>query len=124
MDIKALIGEVAARNGIRLEPGDPAFALVTLNQLVLEEAVRDLVAEIRAATADFEAAAERVQGLAGATLAREINQLAARGRQSGATDLGAPAWRFAFRWLCAGAIIALVLLFVGTLIGHSVWHSP
>lgn len=68
MDVKALIGEVAARNGIRLEPGDPAFALVTLNQLVLEEAVRDFVAEIRAATADFETSAERVQSMAGSAL--------------------------------------------------------
>jgi hypothetical protein len=124
VDVKALIGEVAARNGIRLEPGDPAFALVTLNQLVLEEAVRDLVAEIRAATADFEAAAERVQGLAGATLAREINQLAVRGRQGGPTDSGAPAWCFALRWMCTGAIIALGLMFAGTLFGHFVWRSP
>ncbi|MBX6329770.1 MAG: hypothetical protein IRY89_14470 [Pseudolabrys sp.] len=61
MDVEKLIGEVAARNGIRIEPDDPAFALVTLNQLVLEDAVKILVREIHAATADFESAAERVQ---------------------------------------------------------------
>ena len=64
MDVEKLIGEVAARNGIRIEPDDPAFALVTLNQLVLEEAVKNLVREIRAAIADFESAAERVQSRA------------------------------------------------------------
>jgi hypothetical protein len=31
IDQKHLIGQVAAKNGIRLEPDDPAFALVTLN---------------------------------------------------------------------------------------------
>lgn len=32
MDVDELIGHVAAKNGIRLDPNDPAFALVTLNQ--------------------------------------------------------------------------------------------
>ena len=32
IDQKQLIGQVAAKNGIRLEPDDPAFALVTLNE--------------------------------------------------------------------------------------------
>ena len=32
-----LIAEVAARNGIRIDPADPAFALVTFVELVLEE---------------------------------------------------------------------------------------
>ncbi len=30
-----LIGEVASRYGIRLDPDDPAFALVALNELAL-----------------------------------------------------------------------------------------
>ena len=122
MDVKTLIGEVAARNGIRLEPGDPAFALVTLNQLVLEEAVKDLVAEIRAATADFESSAERVQELAGAALAREVNQLSVRLRQRGPTDSGRQDWLFAVRWLCTGAALALVLMIVGALLGHFGWR--
>jgi hypothetical protein len=28
-DVKRMISEVAAENGIRVEPGDPLFALVT-----------------------------------------------------------------------------------------------
>lgn len=36
IDQKQLIGQVAAKNGIRLEPDDPAFALVTLNEAVLQ----------------------------------------------------------------------------------------
>ena len=38
-DIQRLIAEVSARHRIRVEPDDPALALVTLNQLVLEESV-------------------------------------------------------------------------------------
>jgi len=38
LDVKRLIAEVAARNGIRIDPDDPAFCLVTLKQMVSEEA--------------------------------------------------------------------------------------
>ena len=42
LDTKRLIAEVVARNGIRIDPDDPAFALVTLVQLVLEESSRQI----------------------------------------------------------------------------------
>jgi hypothetical protein len=74
-DIDRLIAEVAARHGILLKKDDAAFALVTLNQLVLESAIGDLVAQMRTATAEFEAAMERVQMRAGAAIATEIRKL-------------------------------------------------
>ena len=40
-DVKQLIGEVAAQNGIRVEPNDPLFALVTMNKIVLDQATRE-----------------------------------------------------------------------------------
>jgi hypothetical protein len=39
-DTKRMISEVAAENGIRVEPGDPLFALVTVNRMVFEEAAQ------------------------------------------------------------------------------------
>ena len=36
-DRKRMIGEVAARHGIRLEEDDPAFLLVTLAELAMQE---------------------------------------------------------------------------------------
>jgi hypothetical protein len=39
-DIKQMISEVAAENGIRIEPCDPLFALVTMNRMVFEEAAQ------------------------------------------------------------------------------------
>ena len=73
--IDRLIAEVAARHGVLLKRDDAAFALVTVNQLVLEDAIKGLAAEIRAATADFESTMERVQGRAGAALANDVRQL-------------------------------------------------
>jgi DNA-binding transcriptional LysR family regulator len=35
-----MISEVARENGIRIEPGDPLFALVTMNRMVLDESAR------------------------------------------------------------------------------------
>jgi hypothetical protein len=118
VDIEKLIGEVAARNGIRIEPDDPAFALVTLNQLVLEQTVEHLVGQIRAAAGDFESAAERAQSRAGAALARGV---AARSAQLRASEgNGNPSSRSStIAWLCGGALFALLLILIG--FGHLVW---
>jgi len=70
LEPKQLIAEVAARNGIRVDEDDPAFCLVTMNQLVLEEAAREIADDIRAATENFERAAEEVQRRAGMALAQ------------------------------------------------------
>jgi hypothetical protein len=115
VDVEKLIGEVAARNGIRIEPDDPAFALVTLNQLILEEAVRNLVGEIRAATADFESAAERVQTRAGAMLASEIGESARRLQAFEPRANNSP--RLAAIWFISGVICETVLLLTATWLG-------
>src|SRR5882762_9794345 len=71
-DVKRLIAEVAARNGIRIDPDDPAFCLVTLNQLTLEEAGLKVAEEIRAATRDLQDAVLKVEGRVGVILAQEL----------------------------------------------------
>src|SRR2546428_14108086 len=73
-DRKRLIAEVAARNGIRIDPDDPAFCLVTLNQLILEEAGEKLAAEVRTATKEFEEAVHRVEGRVGLILGRQLKE--------------------------------------------------
>ena len=73
-DVKRLIAEVAARNGIRIEADDPAFCLVTLNQLILEEAGRDVANEIRTATKHLQEAVTTVEGRVGVVLARELKR--------------------------------------------------
>ena len=77
IDVHRLIGEVAARNGIRVEPGDPAFALVTLNQLVLEDAVKQIGQQIHAGIAEFTDAVHKTEDRAGRILADEVKAAAA-----------------------------------------------
>lgn len=118
MDVEKLIGEVAARNGIRIEPDDPAFALVTLNQLVLEEAVKNLVREIHAATADFESAAEIVQNRAGSMFARMLSE---RGRQlqTAQRDAEYISGRVAVIWFIVGVLCGSIFSLVAAWLGHN-----
>jgi hypothetical protein len=74
-DIGRLIAAVAARHHILLKPDDAAFALVTLNQLVLEDSIKELASHIRTATTEFASSFERVQEHAGAALAKTHRQI-------------------------------------------------
>jgi len=67
-DVKRLISEVAAQNGIRVEPDDPLFALVTINRIVLEEATQELQDRIQARIAEFDASYQKAERRAAACL--------------------------------------------------------
>ena len=77
IDVHRLIGEVAARNGIRVEPGDPAFALVTLNQLVLEEAIVQIREHIRSGHRRVHGGGAQDGSARGNILAEEVREAAA-----------------------------------------------
>jgi hypothetical protein len=77
IDVHRLIGEVAARNGIRVEPDDPAFVLVTLNQLVLEDAIVQMCEQIRLGIAEFTETVHKTEARAGKILAVEVRESAA-----------------------------------------------
>jgi hypothetical protein len=89
IDVHRLIGEVAARNGIRVDPGDPAFALVTLNQLVLEDAVAQIGEHIRGGIAEFTEAVHKTEARAGKILAAEVREAAAEVREQLQQDVEA-----------------------------------
>ncbi|SRR5579875_589858 len=76
IDVKRLIAEVAARDGIRVEPGDPAFALVTLNQLVLEDVAQQISEHIHAGVAEFTEAVRKTETRAGRLLAEQVKEAA------------------------------------------------
>lgn len=76
LDTKRLIAEVAARNGIRIDPDDPAFALVTLVQLVLEESSRQITDDVRASIAEFEQSMQKAETRAGKVLAERVKEAA------------------------------------------------
>ena len=72
MDINRLMAEAVARHGVKLDAHDPAMVIVTLNRLMLEEAVRGVADEIRKAAKEFDAAGERMQKGVGVAVAREV----------------------------------------------------
>ena len=132
IDVNRLIGEVAARNGIRVEPGDPAFALVTLNQLVLEEAARRLTEEVRSGIAEFTVAVQKTETRAGKVLAQQVKETAAELRQELQRDIESARLKAGemvtevhrahrtsalVRWSAAGLICAVALLGAGLWIG-------
>jgi hypothetical protein len=72
IDVERLLAEALTKHGIRLDPHDPAIVLVTLNRLVLEDAVECVAADIREATRQYEEAANRVQSRLGAAIATRL----------------------------------------------------
>jgi len=79
-DARALAAKVFERHGITLREDDPAFALVTLNELTLRKAMGELLQEvdqhIKAALAEFQFTMRRVEGHAGTTLAQQVRESA------------------------------------------------
>ena len=86
-NVKRLISEVAAQNGIRVEPDDPLFALVTINRIVLEEATQKLQDHIQARIAEFEASMHKAEGRAGKMLAQMVKDSAAQMQQGLQNDI-------------------------------------
>jgi hypothetical protein len=86
-NVKRLISEVAAQNGIRLEPDDPLFALVTINRIVLDEATQKLQDHIQARIAEFEVSLHKAEGLAGKMLAQMVKESAEQMRQGLQNDI-------------------------------------
>jgi hypothetical protein len=71
---------VFERHGITLGEDDPAFALVTLNELILRQLLGELLAQVdehlRAGLAQFEVTMQRAEGHAGKVLARQVRDSA------------------------------------------------
>jgi hypothetical protein len=130
LDLKELAAKVSVEHGIRVDPDDPIMAVVTLNRLVLEQATSEIVDEVRAATREFEQAAEGVQVQAGAFLAQRVRDcvsvlrqevrnggngsIQARERIGAAGKAGAQRW--AVIRLLAGIALFLCGVWLGTML--------
>ncbi len=86
-NVKRLISEVAAQNGIRVEPDDPLFALVTINRIVLDEATQKLQNHIQARIVEFDASMQKAEARAGKMLAQMVKESAAQMRQGLQNDI-------------------------------------
>ena len=132
VEVKRLIAEVYARDGIRIEAGDPAFALATITRLVLEDAVDQIREHIRSGMAEFADAVHKTEARAGKVLAERVKEVAAELSREIEADVektrldvaqilqgvnpthakAAPA-----RWLASAAIAGALLFTAGLWIG-------
>jgi hypothetical protein len=129
MDAKRLIGEVAARHGVRLDPDDPALVLVTISELVLQQAKEEFVAAARQASVEFVEAAGRVQDQAGAALAERVRAAGLEWRAEfertlgGAwcrhQDAGASVEPATSRWIVGRFMIELLIFVIGMIVGRT-----
>jgi histidinol dehydrogenase len=71
-NIESVIATVAARHGILLKPSDAAFALVTINEMLLEQNVQEIADRIDRCLREFEASFDRLQVRAGKLMAQEV----------------------------------------------------
>jgi hypothetical protein len=132
-NIDHLIGKVAEQNGIRLEKGDPAFALVTLNELTLRDAVGEIQAELRSTVEEITESVRRLDARSGAIIAREVTQSAASIRRELQQDINSASLQArelvrridsAHRqpamilWMSIGVLSGLLLFFCGVLVGR------
>ena len=132
-DVHELIGKVAEQNGIRLDHDDPAFALVTLNEIVLKATADHLRREIQSTIDNFTDSVQRLEARAGALLGSEVRQATTDVRRHLATDLASAGVKatelvkqvqcaherpMIFRWATIGLLAAGFLLICGFLAGR------
>ena len=129
MDLNRVIGEVAARHGVRLDPDDPALVLVTVTELMLQQAQQEFLATTRRATAEFVEAAGRAQEQAGAALAERVvgpwraDLCRVPTMPGGSQELTesfplAANSRLSYRWVVPAVIFGVLLFCAGVLVGR------
>jgi hypothetical protein len=131
-DVKQLIAAVRARNGIRVEEDDPIFALVTLNELVLEQIARRVSDEITTRLVAFNVGMDKTERRAGSLLAQDVKEAGAQIRADLQKDIDAAGMKAAYlvykvdqahkrpaliRWITVGLSLAVVLLVFGFYVG-------
>lgn len=94
LNLDRLLAEAVAKHGIRLDPDDPAVVVVTLNRLVLEQAARLMVADVRGAIQEFERAVNGVESRLGQAVAKNL--------KAGSLPAGTASRRDLARWVSLG----------------------
>ena len=134
-DTKRMISEVAAENGIRIEPGDPLFALVTMNRMVFEEAAQVYFEHNQQLIAEFKESMTRAEARAGGMLAEKVKAAAEKMREGLQSDIQLAGMRASeyvhrvneahrrpaiIRWSVVGLLAAILIFAVGIGLGFSV----
>lgn len=117
-EIRQILAEVCAEYRVRIDPDDPAVAVVMLNRLVLELALNRAVERIEAATAGLSGQADAVQVRIGAVLAQELRSALSTSRKDTVSaEKPATALRIAKLTLATAALAVFAIgLLAGVLI--------
>ncbi len=136
MDVQDLSAKASALCGIRVESHDPAFVLVALNQLVLEETVATICTQLDTRIATFAESIQNVERLAGKTLAQEIRASGIEVRRGIKDDVKQAGFKarelvlqtnrssskpVLIRWLTIGVLGATLMFVAGVCFG---WYVP
>jgi hypothetical protein len=135
LEVSRLIAEVYERHGIRMVPDDVGFALITLNQLMLEELAQRLQEGVSSGIADFNNVVQKTETRAGKNLAQYVKAAAAEIREELQRDIENARVHAAeivdevnrahsrpaiVRWVAVGLIAGMFLFGAGLWIGaHS-----
>ena len=87
IDPKYVIGEVAARHGIKIDAKDPMMVVVTMNELAMMQMITPVIDRIEAAGPEFEEAYVKTQRRAGLMLSQEVREAASILRAEIQTDI-------------------------------------
>jgi uncharacterized membrane protein YgdD (TMEM256/DUF423 family) len=127
-----LIAEVAARHNLFLKPDDPAIALVTMNRLILDDAMETVHGQIRATIAEFQASIQKAEKRAGSMLAQGVKESAAQMQRGLENDIHIAGLRAReivhlvneahrrpalIRWSTVGLVAGALLFSGGVLLG-------
>src|SRR5262245_42302197 len=113
MDHKRVIGEVAARHGVRLEEDDPALVLVPIAEVALRDAHDEFLTAVAKSLDDQEAAVERIQMRLGEAMAQAMR----RGLQDVQFPRSSSAGMISVNSAVIGLVGGLVLFVAGLLLG-------
>jgi len=137
IDVKRIVGEVAARHGVLIEENDPLMVALTANGVVLEALARELLAELQGASARLENLTVNLPEEAGAALKEAAEQAAMsvrRGLERDIEGAGLKAraivdavYRAQSRvalwmWIAAGLVTGMVIFGTGIMVGHFWWQ--
>ena len=136
MNIDDLSAKALARCGIRLEPNDPVFVLIALNQIILEETTKEVSGSLDAKMAGFSESIREIERRAGKAFAQQVQACAVDVRQAIQKDMKEAHWRARelvlqvnrsntrpalIRWIVIGALVAALMFVCGICFG---WYFP
>jgi hypothetical protein len=135
VNTKRLSGEVAARHGLLIREDDPAMALVTMSEIVLEQVLREAELRLRDVLSDAEKGQKRSQqetlvwvqeemGRAGIAFRTQLQRDIDAGRLQArelVVQLSQVYSRSAVRrWVAVGIVSGLLLVLIGVGLGLEV----